>query len=81
MREKIKLIGVTLLLVAFIMFAELFITAYRNPDKIVEVDINSFYEANLEFILLLITAFFGAMAFFFSIQDLMKNEKRKRAKI
>lgn len=55
MNKVIRIIGLTMLIVSYIVILETFMTAFFNPTKSVTIFINNYNEATVEFILFILT--------------------------
>ena len=67
-------LGGVLLLVSHIMFAQIFLTAYLNPEKEILINIDSFGEAHIELVLLIISSILGVAFLLFGLKKIAQNE-------
>jgi len=76
MTNYIKLIGIILMMAFMLTWGMVFIKAYENPGKIVEVSINDIGEANLELALLAIVV---PLSIYVAVDEVLPKEERPEA--
>jgi len=77
-RNFIKLFGICLLFIGAVLFLDLFVNAYTNPDYRICIDINYYGEAQIEmFFLFPVMFIFGTWAMILILKDYWNLEETK----
>jgi len=77
-RNFIKLLGICLLFVGAVLFLDVFVSAYTNPDYRICIDINYYGEAQIEmFFLVPIMFIVGVWAMILVLKDCWNLEEKK----
>jgi len=76
----LKVFTVLWLMGMYILLMATFITAYGSPQKAVRVEINSFQEANLEIVMLLVALLVSCIGAAFLISDISRDFLERNVK-
>ncbi len=77
LKKHLKFWGTLLLYGSFIALCYVFLLAYITPNKITEVSINKNGEANLEFLLLIVSFLIGTTALILSYVEVIHEIIKK----